>query len=70
MPANGIKCEEWVCPKCGSDRPLTIDTRTKPDQMIRRRKQCRKCGQRWNTLEAPEYMMITSLRSRKYKDPR
>ncbi len=39
------------CPKCGSSRQFVIDTRSDGDLVIRRKRQCAACGNRWRTLE-------------------
>lgn len=39
------------CPKCGSSQQSVIDTRSGGDTVIRRKRQCTACGNRWNTLE-------------------
>lgn len=39
-----------ICPKCGYQTYI-LDTRTRPDENIRRRRQCEKCGHRFTTIE-------------------
>lgn len=39
-----------TCPKCGSDNLGVIRTNDEVDQIIRRR-ECRECGYRFNTVE-------------------
>lgn len=45
------------CPKCGNAsrrQQSTVDTQDAPDQMVRRRRECRECQTRWSTLEITE----------------
>ncbi len=48
-----------ICPHCGSKQHKVIDTREAGDT-IRRRRQCRSCGQRFTTYEhvAPSLLVI------------
>ena len=46
------------CPKCGADRCRIIDVRQRGAGTWRRRC-CRKCGYRWNTVEVPEFSVPT-----------
>ncbi|HXG71316.1 MAG TPA: hypothetical protein VNJ04_11990 [Gemmatimonadaceae bacterium] len=39
------------CPLCHGDQCLVINSRPHPTKRIRRR-QCLRCGQRWNTYES------------------
>ena len=39
------------CPKCNSVRLSVIDSRSAPDNEIRRRRKCRNCGYRFSTYE-------------------
>lgn len=39
-----------TCPKCGSAQVFCLDSRQK-GQRIQRRKECRTCGARFNTVE-------------------
>ena len=41
------------CPKCGSNQVAVVDTRRK-DGTVWRRRGCRSCGNRFNTLEVGE----------------
>ena len=42
------------CPRCEADRPRIIDSRPRNSTTWRRR-ECRKCGYKWNTIEVPEF---------------
>jgi transcriptional repressor NrdR len=42
------------CPYCGSSDVKTLETRDSPDNTIRRRKECAKCGKRFTTYEYVE----------------
>jgi transcriptional regulator NrdR family protein len=42
--------ESYLCSGCGGHNVGVIDSRTKNEQRIRRRK-CRSCGHRWTTIE-------------------
>lgn len=43
------------CPLCNHDETRVVDSRLTRDGMqIRRRRECSKCGNRFNTFEAPE----------------
>lgn len=39
-----------ICPRCGRDNAATIDSRNDNGFQIRRR-ECRNCGKKWNTIE-------------------
>ncbi len=40
------------CPECGKMDLRVVDSRPRPaDETIWRRRECRKCGVRWNTWE-------------------
>lgn len=39
------------CPECGSADCRATETRQRPDNSVRRRRECIKCGHRWSTLE-------------------
>lgn len=41
------------CLNCGSDETKIVDVRDFTD-MVRRRRACKKCGYRWNTVEIDE----------------
>lgn len=40
------------CSACGA-RSRTIDTRSRKDGALRRRRECPSCGARWSTIEVP-----------------
>ncbi|MEM2119319.1 MAG: transcriptional regulator NrdR [Candidatus Bathyarchaeia archaeon] len=42
------------CPYCGSEDLKTLETRDSPDNTIRRRKECAKCGKRFTSYEYVE----------------
>ena len=44
--------EVMVCPECGYNTYI-IDTRIRPDETIRRRRQCVECKYRFTTVEVP-----------------
>lgn len=44
-----------LCPACGG-RSSVIDSRPH-ESSIRRRRECKKCGQRWSTTEVPYFDM-------------
>ena len=46
-----------TCPKCRKENNGVVDSRKKGDGLIWRRRNCRECGQRWNTIELPEYWL-------------
>lgn len=39
-----------VCPECGHNKSLVVDSRPCADG-IRRRRECEQCGKRWSTYE-------------------
>ena len=39
------------CPYCGSENSVVVDSRPSPDNSIRRRRHCKKCGERYTTIE-------------------
>lgn len=41
------------CPKCAGKQVFIIDSRAKTDHVWRRR-ECRDCGYRWNTVEVEQ----------------
>lgn len=44
----------YRCPHCGDQAVRVVDSRpleASPEQIIRRRRVCRSCGQRWSTYE-------------------
>lgn len=42
-----------ICPKCGSNQNHVVDSRPyKNDQYIKRRRECLKCGELFNTYES------------------
>jgi transcriptional repressor NrdR len=49
------------CPACGTDEDRVVDSRPSPDgEAIRRRRECRACGERFTTferLEQPELLV-------------
>lgn len=47
-----------ICPNCGSDNWLVIDTRP-TENGRRRRKECGDCGERWTTYEIPQAELNT-----------
>jgi transcriptional regulator NrdR family protein len=59
------------CPKCGSEAHRVIETRhddhsgTRYADMIRRRRECRVCGWRWNTFEEWEVEVWACLENKK-----
>jgi transcriptional repressor NrdR len=42
------------CPYCGSENLKTLETRDSPDNTVRRRKECDKCGKRFTSYEYVE----------------
>jgi len=42
------------CPYCGSENLKTLETRNSPDNTVRRRKECDKCGKRFTSYEYVE----------------
>jgi transcriptional repressor NrdR len=42
------------CPYCGSENLKTLETRDSPDNTVRRRKECEKCGKRFTSYEYVE----------------
>jgi transcriptional regulator NrdR family protein len=43
------------CPKCNSDDSSVIDSRERyGGRAIRRRRECKACGERWSSTEAPD----------------
>lgn len=59
----GEKGKTMTCPKCKSDDLLVVDVRDKPFGRWRR-KECQKCGHRFNTAEITmeEYRKLRELR--------
>jgi transcriptional repressor NrdR len=53
------------CPYCGSESLKTLETRDSPDNTVRRRKECEKCGRRLTTYE---YVEAVELMVRKKDD--
>ncbi len=46
------------CPFCGTDDTKVIDSRLVSDgEAVRRRRECRNCGERWTTFETAELVM-------------
>ena len=46
------------CPFCGTDDTKVIDSRLVSDgEAVRRRRECRDCGERWTTFETAELLM-------------
>ena len=46
------------CPFCGTDDTKVIDSRLVSDgEAVRRRRECRNCGERWTTFETAELLM-------------
>ena len=44
--------EGCQCPSCGSADSVVIDIRYRPSlKRVVRRRRCKACGQRWNTVE-------------------
>jgi len=42
-----------MCPACGLQNSLIIDSRYYNDGFYRRRRECQSCGERWSTIEIP-----------------
>jgi transcriptional repressor NrdR len=42
------------CPYCGAEALRTLETRDSPDNTVRRRKECAKCGRRFTSYEYVE----------------
>ena len=42
------------CPKCGHSNTFIVDSRTYNNATTRRRRECDKCGYRYNTFEVSE----------------
>lgn len=40
------------CPHCGSDKSSVKDKRPAKSDMVRRRRECKACGERFTTYEA------------------
>ena len=63
------------CPKCDAGSTRVINTTQEPDR-IRRRRKCKMCQHRWNTLEMPADLveemedLHTSIVGEKYKEVR
>lgn len=49
------------CSLCGSDDTKVLDTRP-IDQGVRRRRQCKKCGARFSTMERPQAASLSVLK--------
>lgn len=49
------------CPECGSVKSMVYDTRKYQDSMRIRKRQCIKCGHKWQTIE------ITLEKFKKFK---
>ncbi len=46
------------CPFCGTDDTKVIDSRlVSAGESVRRRRECRNCGERWTTFETAELVM-------------
>ena len=60
------------CPYCGKDEDKVVDSRSREDgKVIRRRRQCLKCGRRFITIEEIEDKTIYVIKSdgrREYYD--
>lgn len=41
------------CPSCGSEQQFVIDSRGGGDLIVRRKRRCAACGNRWRTIEGP-----------------
>ena len=56
------------CDKCGSDKFHVIDRRVRNGR-IQRRRECKECGNRFNTVEIMmgEYNIFRSVLDQKYK---
>lgn len=39
------------CPECGEPEARTLEARVRPDNAVRRRRECTACTHRWTTLE-------------------
>ena len=51
------------CPRCGKNNDRVTESRAARDY-VRRRRECRSCGERFTTREFPE--VLTSDRPRKF----
>ncbi len=53
------------CPACGSGEGIVLTTRTS-ERLVRRTRQCSRCGKRWATVEAPleVHEAATTIRER------
>jgi len=41
-----------LCPNCESHETIVLDVRSRRDNSLRRRRQCKHCGHRFTTVEA------------------
>jgi len=58
------------CPRCGKDHDRVVDTRTKNDGMVVRRKRvCLECGNRFFTVEEVEHKQVSVIKSDGRREP-
>jgi transcriptional regulator NrdR family protein len=55
------------CVKCGNSRIKTCNVRSRVDGIVKRRRECESCGERWTTMEisAAELEELRALRDKK-----
>lgn len=58
------------CPRCGKDHDRVVDTRTKNNGMVVRRKRvCLECGTRFFTVEEVEHKQLLVIKSDGRREP-
>ena len=51
------------CPKCGCST-FVVDSRLRPENVVKRRRTCQKCGYRFNTFEITNDFFMDIVRGR------
>lgn len=57
------------CPVCGSDNITTVDSRSAPDSIVRRKK-CLVCNYRWSTIEIDKDQWHSALQIKEERKKR
>ena len=58
------------CPACGHEEDKVVDSRaTKENSAVRRRRECLKCGQRFNTYEYIEHTPVMVVKKDGKREP-
>jgi DNA-directed RNA polymerase subunit M/transcription elongation factor TFIIS len=66
-PAEKIRAEGIKCPSCGTVEEYVSKTNIRRDNSMYRTKECKRCGERFATLEVPLGVIHVKRRNRKKK---